>query len=204
LSFHPVKAITTGEGGAVVSSDKDVAEKVARFRTHGIEREPPKLHVNEGPWWHEMHDLGFNYRLTDIQSVLGTSQLRRLESFVARRREIAAMYDERLADLSQIQLPVVREGVEPAWHLYVIRTRDTSRRRAFFDRLRALQLGVQVHYIPAHYHPYYQSLGFRRGQFPNAEAFYAGAVSIPIFPELTDEDVESSVDRIRRAAQDTL
>lgn len=204
LSFHPVKAITTGEGGAVVSSDRELAGKVARFRTHGIEREPEKLQSNEGPWWHEMHDLGFNYRLTDIQSVLGTNQLRRLAAFVTRRRAIAKVYDERLADLSALQLPVVRDGVEPAWHLYVLRTRDASRRRAFFERLRALQLGVQVHYIPVHYHPYYQALGFRRGQFPNAEAFYASAVSIPIFPELTDDDLDSSVDRIRRAAKDTL
>jgi len=205
LSFHPVKAITTGEGGAVVTDDPEWAARARRFRTHGITRDAAELEADEGPWWYEQHDLGFNYRLTDLQSVLGASQMRRLDTFVARRREIAARWMEALADVEALRLPVVFDAIEPAWHLFVVRVAgDPERRRPFFERLRELGLGVQVHYIPVTWHPYYRSLGYRIGDFPVAEDFYRRAVSLPIFPRMTDEELDSAIERVRQAAADVL
>lgn len=205
LSFHPVKPVTTAEGGAVTTDDASMAARARRFRTHGVERDPAAMPDAEGDWWYEQHDLGFNYRLTDLQCALGSSQLRRLAAFVARRREIARRWTEGLADVPQLILPSVEDGVEPAWHLYVVRVAgDPARRRPFFDRLRALELGVQVHYIPVYWHPYYRSLGYTRGLCPAAEDFYARAVSLPIFPKMTDADVDSAIERVRTAVADTL
>lgn len=198
LSFHPVKPVTTAEGGAVVTDDPEIARRAARFRTHGITREPSELEdPDEGAWWYEQHDLGLNYRLTDVQAALGTSQLRRLDGFLARRRAIAAAYDAALADVDALQLPGRRAGVDAGWHLYVIRTRDPALRRPLFEHLRAEGLGVQVHYLPVYWHPYYASLGYRRGLCPRAEAFYRGAISLPIFPRMDDADVERVVDAVR-------
>ena len=202
LSFHPVKPVTTAEGGAIVTDDVDLAARAARFRTHGITREPGEMERNDGPWHYEQHDLGFNYRLTDVQAALGTSQMRRLPSFIARRREIAARYLEGLGDLEALVLPTVREAVEPGWHLFVVRVAEAARRRALFDRLRELGLGVQVHYIPVHHHPYYRDLGFERGSCPVAEDFAARAISLPIFPLMTDLEVERVVDTVRRAVSE--
>ena len=204
LSFHPVKPITTAEGGAVLTNDEALADRAARFRTHGITRDPVEMVQEDGPWHHEQHDLGFNYRLTDMQAALGTSQLRRLSAFVARRREIAERYLEALADLDGLILPTVRDDVEPGWHLFVVRVADASRRRPFFERLREHGLGVQVHYIPVHYHPYYQGLGYERGSVPVAEAFSARAVSIPIYPMMTDADVNRVIDVVRQAVSEKL
>lgn len=204
LSFHPVKLITTGEGGAVVTDDEELAERAARFRTHGITRDPALMERSEGPWHYEQHNLGFNYRLTDVQAALGASQLRRLEAFVARRRAIAARYLEAWADLDSLMLPAVREHVEPAWHLFVVRVHDSTKRGPFFDRLRALGLGVQVHYIPVHHHPFYRGLGFARGMCPVAEDFSARAVSLPIFPLMTDGEIERVIETVRRAASEAL
>jgi UDP-4-amino-4,6-dideoxy-N-acetyl-beta-L-altrosamine transaminase len=201
LSFHPVKPITTAEGGAVVTDDPALAQRVARFRTHGITKDPTELdHPGEGPWWYEQHDLGFNYRLTDVQAALGASQLRKLERFISRRRAIASAYDAALADLDALRLPGRRADVEPGWHLYVIRTRDPQRRRPLFEHLRAQGLGVQVHYLPVHWHPYYAGLGYRRGQCPVVESFYASAISLPMFPGMDDDDVSHVVDSVRTAA----
>lgn len=204
LSFHPVKPITTAEGGAVVTDDEELAGAVARFRTHGITRNPADMEQNDGPWHYEQHDLGFNYRLTDVQAALGTSQMRRLSTFVQRRREIAAHYMEAWAELDALTLPTVREHVEPGWHLFVVRVADAVRRRPFFERLRDFGLGVQVHYIPVHHHPYYRSLGFERGSCPVAEDFAARAVSVPIFPLMTDAEVSRVISVVRRAATEVL
>ena len=203
LSFHPVKPITTGEGGAIVSDDEGIADLAARFRTHGIERNPAAMSAH-GAWHYEQHDLGFNYRMTDIHAALGLSQLRRLDKFVARRRAIAARYLEALADVGGLTLPHIREGVEPGWHLFVVRVSEASRRRRFFDRLRELGIGVQVHYIPVHHHPFYQRLGFERGICPVAEDFSARAVSLPIFPRMTDDEVDQVIAVARQAAAETL
>jgi len=204
LSFHPVKPITTAEGGAVVTSDDGLAARAARFRTHGVTRDRDLMLADPGPWFYEMHDLGFNYRLTDVQAALGTSQLHRLGRFLDRRRAIAGRYHEALADIETLRLPTMTSDVESGWHLYVIRTRDTLRRRPLFDWLIAQGLGVQVHYIPVYQHPYYQRLGYRPGLCPVAERFYEGAISIPIFPGMSDPDVDRVIDILHRAARELL
>ena len=204
FSFHPVKPITTGEGGAVVTADGRIASRARRFRTHGITREAGEMERDDGPWFYEQHDLGFNYRLTDLQAALGTSQLRHLGRFVDRRREIAAIYDSQLADLAGLELPTVREGVSPGWHLYVVMVRDATKRRRFFERLQALGLGVQVHYIPVYAHPYYRRLGFRPGICPIAEDRYARSISLPIFPLLSDDELAKVIERMRTAATEIL
>jgi len=204
-SFHPVKPITSAEGGAVLGNSTEVLDRVARFRDHGISRPPPGSAHPEGPWFYEMRELGFNYRLSDVHCALGLTQLTRLGAHIARRREIAARYSEAFADLAELILPMERDEVTSGWHLYVIRVRgDSARRRPFFERLRELQLGVQVHYIPVYFHPYYASLGYRRGACPCAEDFYARCVSIPIFPAMSDQDVDATIERVRRGVADTL
>lgn len=203
-SLHPVKSITTGEGGVVLTHASELAARCARFRHHGMERDREKLRRVEGPWWHEMHELGLNYRITDFACALGRSQLRKLGRFVRRRQALAHAYFERLRDLDSLQLPKVPDIDASAWHLFVVRVKDASRRRPFFEALRASGLGVQVHYIPVYWHPYYADRGFRRGLCPRAEDFYARAVSIPIYPTMTDADLESSAERIRKVAQAVL
>ena len=196
VSLHPVKPITTGEGGAILTNDPSIAARARAFRTHGIHRDQPE----EGGWYYEMRELGFNYRLTDVQCALGLSQLGKLEAFIARRREIAARYMQALAGVSGLELPGVRSHVEPGWHLFVVRVPEAKYRRLFFDRLRELGIYAQVHYIPVYWHPYYQELGFKKGLCPVAEDFYARAVSIPMYPGLNDEQLESSIERVSRAA----
>jgi perosamine synthetase len=205
LSFHPVKPVTTGEGGAVLTDDQGMAKRAHLFRTHGITREAGDMQAPDGPWYYEMHHLGFNYRLTDVQCALGLSQLAKLEEFIARRRKIAATYDAALEGLPGIVLPGRREYVEPGWHLYVIRVAgEPSLRKTLFNRLRELGLGVQVHYIPVHYHPYYRALGYERGAMPVAEDFYARAISVPIYPKMSDTEVESSIERVLLACSEVF
>jgi UDP-4-amino-4,6-dideoxy-N-acetyl-beta-L-altrosamine transaminase len=205
LSFHPVKPITTAEGGAVVTDDSALAMRVRQFRTHGMVHDPVRLErPDEGPWFHEQHDLGFNYRMTDVQAALGSSQLRHLEAFIRRRREIAERYQNAFADLDGIETPVVRDGAEPGWHLYVVLVRDATRRRAFFERLRTLGLWVQVHYIPVYHHPYYRRLGYEPGLCPVAEDRYARSISLPVFPRLTDEEVDRVIEAVGRTARELL
>jgi len=203
ISMHPVKPITTAEGGAVLTDDPVIYERASTFRTHGITREPEKMRANEGSWWYEQHDLGFNYRLTDIQCALGIAQMRRLDAFIKRRRAIARRYGEALAGCG-LMLPVEKPEVQSGWHLYIVRVADASRRRAFFDRLRELGLGVQVHYISVYWHPYYQSLGYQRGLCPHAEDLYSRCVSLPLYPKMMDDDVDSSIERILQAVKDVL
>ncbi len=203
-SFHPVKAITTAEGGAVLGSNEELIQRVERFRDHGIVRSDRAALESEGPWYYQIDELGFNYRLSDLHCALGSSQMRRLDAFLEKRREIAACYTSALAGVSGLITPTVRRGIEPAWHLYVIRTADPSKRRPLFERLRELGLGVQVHYIPVYFHPYYRDLGYRRGLCPNAEDFYSRCLSIPIYPAMTEADVSLAVDRILKAISETL
>ncbi len=205
LSFHPVKPVTTAEGGAIVSNDSAIDKRSKVFRTHGITRNPEEMQVNEGAWWYEMQHLGFNYRITDVQCALGLNQMHKLAAFIARRQAIAQFYTDAFADVPELILPVQRDYVASGWHLYVIRVAENpERRKALFDRLRELGLGVQVHYIPVHYHPYYQNLGFKRGQFPLAEDYYARAISLPIFPRMTDDDVASVIERVKQAVKEVL
>jgi UDP-4-amino-4,6-dideoxy-N-acetyl-beta-L-altrosamine transaminase len=203
LSFHPVKPVTTAEGGAVLTDDEEIASRAARFRTHGITRDELTAQ-SEGAWFYEQVDLGFNYRLTDVQAALGTSQLRNLDRFITRRRDIAERYSTALSDIEALQLPVTGREIDSGWHLYVVRVRDASRRRRFFDQLRHFGLGVQVHYIPVYWHPFYREIGYEVGLCPNAEDWYRTSVSLPIFPKMTDCDIDSAIDRIREAARKTL
>lgn len=197
LSFHPVKPVTTAEGGAVVTDDADIARRAGTFRTHGITRDPSDLrHPDEGPWWYEQQALGYNYRLTDVQAALGTSQMRKLGTFIAARRRIAKAYDEALASVPELRLPSRSPGAESGWHLYVVRTREPEHRRPLFEHLRAKGIFAQVHYIPVYWHPYYQALGYSRGLCPQAEEFYGAAVSLPIFPRMTQDDVQRVVEAI--------
>lgn len=200
-SFHPVKHVTTGEGGAVSAHDPQHAARVKRFRSHGITKDA-KERGGEEPWFYEMVDLGYNYRITDLQAALGTSQLGRLDAFVERRRQIARAYDAAFKDLETLETPVETPGTRHAYHLYPIRLRlDRLKtgRREVFRALQAEGLGVTVHYIPVHLHPYYrQNLGGAKGQHPVAEGAYERLVSLPVFPAMTDQDVQDVVEAVRK------
>jgi perosamine synthetase len=192
-----VKHLTTGEGGMVTTDDAEHARRLRTFRNHGIDGD---LHVRQarGEWQYEMSALGFNYRLTDIGSALGLSQLPRLEANVARRRAIAARYGRELSGLAAIRLPVTLPGVEPAWHLYPIQLDGVDRDRAF-RALRAEGIGVNVHYGPVHLHRYYRErFGFAPGACPHAEAAAARLLSLPMFHAMTDRDVEDVVTAVTK------
>ncbi|MCH7600602.1 MAG: UDP-4-amino-4,6-dideoxy-N-acetyl-beta-L-altrosamine transaminase [Myxococcales bacterium] len=203
-SFHPVKGVTTAEGGAVFTAREDWAERAERFRNHGIERVPVRHRKTGGSGYYEVQDLGLNYRLPDVLCALGLSQLRRLDEFLARRREIAAQYSSAFAGIDGLELPTTEVGVEPSWHLYVIRVREAKRRDPLFDRLRAEGLGVQVHYRPVHLHPLFEDLGFIPGSCPVAEDYAARAISLPIFPAMGDDDLERVIDILDRSVRDLL
>ena len=189
-SFHPVKSITTGEGGAVVTNNAEYARLVRLFRTHGITKESAALeHKDEGGWYMEMQTLGYNYRMPDINAALGESQIKRLKTFVASRATAAKRYNKLLAHVPPgIVLPA-HDTTEnkSAWHLYTLRISDPKRRREVFSYLRAQGIGVQVHHIPVHLHPYYQKLGYKKGLCPVAERWYATELSLPLFANITTE-----------------
>lgn len=191
FSFHPVKGVTTGEGGMVVTNDSEVARRVTGLRSHGITRDRGGLEdPGQGPWYYEQQELGFNYRLTDLQAALGLSQLSRLADWVRRREALADRYDEAFAFLPLL-LPKRPDRIDSAWHLYVVEVEEakaSQSRRSVFDELRAAGVGVNVHYIPIHTQPYYRRLGFRLGQFPAAEAYYQQAITLPLFPGLCQAD----------------
>jgi perosamine synthetase len=195
FSLHPVKHVTTGEGGVITTDDAALAARLRMFRTHGISSDF-RERERAGAWEYDMVALGFNYRLTDLQCALGLSQLPKLEDWIARRRAIAARYTAAFAAVPQIEPPVVLGDREPAWHLYVVRLRlERLRvgRTAVFRALRAENIGVNVHYIPVPWHAYYQALGYTKGGWPVAEAAYERMLSLPLFPAMTDTDVEDVV-----------
>jgi perosamine synthetase len=197
FSMHPVKHITTGEGGMVTTDDPALASRARAFRNHGITQE----HQRREDWRYEMTELGYNYRLSDIQAALGLSQLERLPEQIVRRREITARYTRAFAALPEIELPVALGDRESAWHLYVVCLRLEGLRvgRAeIFRALRAENIGVNVHYIPVPWHPYYERLGFRRGGWPVAEDAYERILSLPIFPAMTDADVEDVIHAVEK------
>ena len=190
FSFHPVKTITTGEGGAVTTNDPELADRLRVFRTHGIIRRRPDDDPTAGDWYYEIDQIGMNYRITDIQCALGLSQLRKLDRFLDSRREIAARYRE-LFDGTQVELQEpVAAGQVHAHHLVVALLPDAVDRRRVYDAMRAAGIGVQVHYIPIYWHPYYRRLGFERGLCPNTERTYGRCLSLPVYPGLADADVE--------------
>lgn len=197
FSFFATKNLTTAEGGAVATPSTDLLERARRFRNHGLVREPrAQRHPEEGGWHQEVHAFGLNYRLPDVLCALGSAQLLRLAAFKQRRAEIHARYDAAFADLDEVRTPVTREGADVMWHLYPLRVLD-GRRRALFDHLRALGIGVQVNYIPVYWHPVFEDLGYRRGLCPNAEQFYAEELSLPLFPDLTDTHVDRVIEAVR-------
>lgn len=206
FSFHPVKIITTGEGGMVLTNRTDLYEKLLRLRTHGITRDPALLtEAAHGPWYYQQLELGYHYRMTDLQAALGASQMQRLDEFVARRRELSDRYNHLLADLP-IQLPWQHPDTQSSWHLYVIRLRlDCLQRthRQIFEALRQAGIGVQVHYIPVHTQPYYQQFGFGWGDFPEAEQFYREAISLPLYYGLTHEQQDRVVQTLRSVLSET-
>lgn len=186
FSFHPVKIITTGEGGIVMTRRTELAERLRRLRSHGMTRDPAMMtEPSHGPWYYQQVELGFNYRATDLQAALGVSQLARLDHFLERRRELAAAYDHALAPLG-LQLPTPQPGAQSAWHLYVVRV--PARRDEVFAALRAAGIGVNVHYIPVHLQPFYRQLGFEPGDYPEAEGYYQQALSLPLYPGLEAAD----------------
>ncbi|MFZ4968016.1 UDP-4-amino-4,6-dideoxy-N-acetyl-beta-L-altrosamine transaminase [Pseudomonas sp. Mn2068] len=201
FSFHPVKIITSAEGGMVLTNSAELAERLRRLRSHGITGDPAQMKVPEhGLWYYQQLELGFNYRMTDLHAALGLSQTARLDSFVARRRELAARYNRLLADLPLI-LPAAQAGAESAWHLYVVRLqldRVKVTQRDVFETLRAAGIGVNLHYIPVHLQPYYREQGFKDGDFPEAERYFSEAISLPLFPLLTEEQQDYVVEQLRK------
>lgn len=197
FSFHPVKIITTGEGGMVLTRREELYEKLSLLRTHGNTRDERLMEgESHGGWYYQQIDLGYNYRLTDIQAALGLSQLQRLDQFVERRHELARRYDEALDDLPLV-LPWQHPDTYSAFHLYVIRLRLdqlSMTRSQVFDELRAAEILVNLHYIPVHTQPYYRRLGFQPGDFPEAERYYEEAITLPLFPRLSVEDQDRVVD----------
>jgi UDP-4-amino-4,6-dideoxy-N-acetyl-beta-L-altrosamine transaminase len=204
FSFHPVKIITTGEGGMGVTNDAGLADTMRRLRSHGITREADEMtHPPDGPWYYQQLDLGFNYRMTDIQAALGTSQMEKLEEFVSARISLARRYDTLLSELPLL-VPRQHPDALSAWHLYVIRLdlaacKDSH--AGIFQKLREAGIGVNLHYIPVYLQPYYQRLGFHQGHCPEAERYYAEAVSLPMYSGLTEAQQDKVVDTLQRVCR---
>ncbi|PCI50775.1 MAG: UDP-4-amino-4,6-dideoxy-N-acetyl-beta-L-altrosamine transaminase [Thalassobium sp.] len=201
FSFHPVKIITTAEGGMAVTNDPALAGKMERLRSHGITRDPHLMtHTPHGPWYYQQIELGFNYRMTEMQAALGCSQMTRLHEFIERRQQLAAQYAELLNDLP-LMLPYQLETTASSWHLYIIRLQLSELSKSHldvFNELRSAGIGVNLHYIPVHLQSYYRQMGFADGDFPHAEQYYQEAISIPLFHAMTDEQQLQVATSLRR------
>jgi UDP-4-amino-4,6-dideoxy-N-acetyl-beta-L-altrosamine transaminase len=201
FSFHPVKPITTAEGGIVTTNSEDLYKKMVIFRTHGITRDQELLNENHGPWYYEQQHLGYNYRLTDVQSALGTSQMSKIDDFITRRREIVRQYNEEFKDLKEIVTPFEAVFSNSGWHIYVIKVKPellTVTRKEIFEALQAENIGVNVHYLPVYLHPYYRDLGYAKGICPNAEELYENMITLPLFPSMSNEDVNDVVVAVKK------
>lgn len=205
FSFHPVKPVTTAEGGVIVTNREDYYQKLLLFRTHGITRDEEKfISEPDGPWYYEMQSLGYNYRMTDLQAALGTAQMPRLRDYIAKRRRIAKIYDSEFLELERKGIlirPVQDPKADSGWHLYVIQANLenlTGDRREIFDALRAENIGVNVHYIPVYRQPYYRNLGFSHEQFPVTEKLYNSFITLPVFPKMSDQDVTDVVEAVEK------
>lgn len=188
FSFHPVKIITTGEGGVITTNDEALYKSLLKLRTHGITKSPEDLNNNPEPWYFEQQDLGYHYRITDIQCAMGISQMKRLDDYVAKRIELVKRYNDKLKKLPLI-LPTLKKECYSSWHLYVIQLKQNNKSRLdVFKQLRVKGIGVNVHYIPVHIHPYYKKLGFRQGDYPVSESYYDNAITLPLYPALTDAE----------------
>jgi perosamine synthetase len=200
FSFHPVKHITTGEGGMITTNDDKIAKKLRMFRNHGIASDHHQREM-EGSWFYEMTKLGYNYRLSDFQCALGESQLKKLPERLSRRREIAGQYTKVLGSMPEIELPTVLSDRESAWHLYVIclnLKQFRPGRAEIFRALRAENIGVNVHYVPVPWHPYYQNIGYIKGQWPVAESTYERIISLPMWSGMTDQDVNDVIEAVSK------
>lgn len=201
FSFHPVKHITTGEGGMITTNNRDYYEKLLQFRSHGITRDPGKLTENHGPWYYEMQFQGLNYRLTDIQAALGLSQLNKIDHFLDLRKHYSSMYDKAFKDIPSLILPFQDNHGCSSWHLYVIRLdlrKLTWTRKEIFNAYHQENIGVNVHYIPVYLFPYYQTLGYKRGICPKAEKLYEEIITLPLFPAMTEKDVEDVISATKK------
>jgi UDP-4-amino-4,6-dideoxy-N-acetyl-beta-L-altrosamine transaminase len=197
FSFHPVKTITTGEGGAITTNSKELYDRLLMLRSHGITKDEEKLTMNPGPWYYEMQDLGFNYRLTDMQAALGCSQLDRLDDFKARRRKIVKKYSQAFKSIPWLRIPTEPRDVSSCFHLYVLRfmyEQIEKNRREIMEELQSKSIGTQVHYIPVNQLPYYQ--GISRDNTPNADSYYEQCLSIPLYPKMSDSDIEHVIESI--------
>ena len=199
-SYHPVKHITTGEGGAVLTNDAAIYKKIKRLRTHGLTKDPDQMEKNDGPWYYEMHEAGYNYRITDFQCALGSSQLKKLNWYIRKRREIAKKYDESFSNIDCLKIPVSHSSIDHAYHLYPLQIdfeKLTITKSDFFKKVKKSGINLQVHYIPVHLQPFYQrNYGFKPGDFPVAEKYYAREVSIPIYPDLSGNDQARVIDAV--------
>jgi len=204
MSFHPVKHITTGEGGAVLTNNSELDKKIKMLRTHGMTKDEMLLRQNDGPWYYEMQELGFNYRITDFQSALGSSQLSKLDSFVERRNEIASYYKLQFDSDDRFIIPKVKPNTKHAYHLYPLQIKFDNLKISkieFFEKMKEKNIRLQVHYIPVHLQPYYKdNFGFKEGDYPIAENFYKQEISIPMYPALEDDDLEYIVKTIKELA----
>lgn len=201
FSFHPVKPITTGEGGVVVTNSKELYEKMILFRSHGITRNSELMTENQGPWYYEQIDLGYNYRLTDIQSALGLSQIKKLDDFILKRREIVNKYNEAFKELEEIVTPFENEYSKSGHHIYVLLLNlDKLKcgRKEIFEALQAENIGVNVHYLPVYLHPYYKKLGYKKGECPVAEDIYNRMITIPLFPSMSDKDIKDVIEAVKK------
>jgi UDP-4-amino-4,6-dideoxy-N-acetyl-beta-L-altrosamine transaminase len=195
MSFHPVKIITTAEGGAALTQQADLAAHMMMHRSHGITRDPVMMTEQpEGDWVYQQIGLGFNYRMTDLQGALGSSQLTRLDQFVAKRRWLASEYHQRLKEVP-IHLPQVRAGCQSSWHLYVVQVQKD--RKQVFDALRARGIGVNVHYVPVYRQPYYAAMGYEPKDYPNSEAYYKGAITLPLYAGMTERQLGTVVNAVQ-------
>lgn len=200
FSFHPVKPITTGEGGMIVTDNEEFYQKMMLFRSHGITRDENLMTRNDGPWFYQQLDLGYNYRITDIQCALGCSQMKKLDRFLARRKEIVARYNEAFADCENIITPYQLPETESGWHLYIVQVKNCDRREVF-EALREQGIAVNVHYIPVYMHPYYQEHGYKDVHCKNAEEVYSHIISLPLYPTLTSEQQNFVIGRVREIAE---
>lgn len=203
FSFHPVKIITTGEGGIALTNNSELSKRMSLYRSHGITRDPDLMEFEvDGPWQYQQIMLGYNYRMTDIAAALGLSQLNQIDRFISQRRNIADRYNKELSDLP-IELPVESKDCLSSFHLYVIRLRQDQlsvSRKEIFSRLQKSGLGVNVHYIPVHTQPYFQkNFGFKYGDFPKSERYYQEAISLPIFPKLTEVEQDYTIKKLKKA-----